>query len=86
VLCYLELSADQKVPRRLLFEHDFVVHISERRNKDTAYVLLIGPLVHRSAPKGAAICETYGITGFKRVRPQLFDDLISKFGDRSGSR
>ena len=39
-----------------------------------------------SIGEGAAICETYGITGFKRVRPQLFDDLIRKFGGRSGSR
>ncbi len=39
-----------------------------------------------SIGEGAAICETYGITGFKRVRPQLFDDLIHKFDGRSGSR
>ncbi len=39
-----------------------------------------------SMGEGAAICETYGITGFKPVPPKLFDDLIHKFDAAAGSR
>ncbi len=34
--------------------------------------------------EGGAICETYGITGFKRVRSDLFDGLIRKFDEPAG--
>jgi hypothetical protein len=34
--------------------------------------------------EGSAICETYGISGFKRVRPDLFDDLSKQFDEPAG--
>jgi hypothetical protein len=34
--------------------------------------------------EGSAICETYGISGFKQVRPDLFDDLIRQFDEPAG--
>jgi hypothetical protein len=39
-----------------------------------------------STGEGAAICETYGITGFKRAQPDLFDDLIRIFNRPPGGR
>jgi hypothetical protein len=39
-----------------------------------------------SMGEGAAICETYGITGFKPVPQELFNDLIDKFDAAAGSR
>lgn len=39
-----------------------------------------------SMGEGAAICETYGITGFKPVLPELFDELINKFDSAAGTR
>jgi hypothetical protein len=39
-----------------------------------------------STGEGAAICETYGITGFKPAPPELFDDLIQRFDATAGNR